>query len=210
MTTRPTRQRVALDPFDSYNAALQFYNQEFGALGERTNAFLIVQSIFVAAFGLLLASQQPPPIAFDVLTLGIIIAGISYCALHQQAGQSGSRGALLWREYMRHIESDQPDAPWKWFYSMYRQKSYPNYLLERPPLPSAWLASPAIFASVWFGALLYVVFNYILAQRVEELAQYHRVSCWLFAILTFVAVTFLVITIFLIVRGFVMWRRTPA
>jgi hypothetical protein len=41
---------------DRYNLTIQFHNQEIQALNEKTQAFLIVQSIFVAAFATILTT----------------------------------------------------------------------------------------------------------------------------------------------------------
>ena len=199
---------MAMPPFnpaESYNTALQLHNQEFRTLSERTNIFLISQSIFVAALGLILTSLQWLPITLDIPALGIIIAGILYCAVYHFAGQSGSRGAFIWRGYMRKIEASDNNAPWKWFYNTYRRNQYPEYLLERPPLPSAWLASPSIFMAIWLGALTYVATNYKLAQPIEELVKYHQATLWLVVVLTSVAAVAWLVTAGLIVRNFLIW-----
>ena len=44
---------MTVTKLESYSAAVQLYNQEFRALGERTAAFVIVQSIFLPALGVI-------------------------------------------------------------------------------------------------------------------------------------------------------------
>jgi hypothetical protein len=199
---------VAMPPFnptESYNAALQLHDQEFRTLSERTNIFLISQSIFVAALALLLTSQQCLPVDLDIPALGIVIAGTLYCLLHHKAGLQGSRGALIWREYMLKIEAGNNNAPWKWFYKTYRSKQYSECLLVRPPLPSAWLVSPSIFMLLWLGAPFYVYFNHTPTLSIEELAKLHQTDCWLFAFLIIAAVVWLG-TAICIAKGFIIWQ----
>lgn len=169
MTTRRRRPTEPLKPSESYYAAAQLYTQEFRTVGERTNAFFIAQSIFFTAFFLTLASQKLFPFAFTYVVSGIIVIGVLFCVLHLLAGRAGSRAAFRWRQYMtHHIENNHADTPWNWFYidckhtpqgeihkKLWHRLKCERCLLERPPLPSAWLFSPAIFLMVWSVASLY-------------------------------------------------------
>ena len=173
MTTKSREEKAPLSPADEYNAAVQLHNQEFRALGERTTAFLIAQSILVAAFVHILTGRGHFPIAFEVIALGIIVIGILYCVLHYLAGQSGSQAAFRWRQYMmRHIENNDQDAPWNWFYDhcehTHEGERHRNILarllcekclLKRRPLPTAWLISPAIFFMAWIAAIISIIWK---------------------------------------------------
>jgi hypothetical protein len=208
-----------MDRKTTYNAAVQFYNQEIKTLGDRTQAFLIVQSILVAALVALFAYQENFPIAFDFFAFGFILAGILYCLLQSQAGMSGAQAAFRWRQYMFDIENNQRDAPWNSIYEhcphtcrgrgmrrLCTQLTCEGCLLERPPLPSAWLISPSIFIVLWSGASLYLIISYIFAKRIGE-SCYHLTPVWLFIIFALVALGFLSFTIYTIIRNFNDWRN---
>ena len=157
MITQNQEQRAPLSPADEYNVALQLHNQEFRTLGERTNAFLIVQSLLVAAFAMIRINPELFPYAFPLITGGISIVGILFCFLHYGAGRLGSRAAFRWRQYMIRVENHHPDAPWSWFYGETQCARCERRLLNKPPLPSAWLISPAIFFLVWLAAIAYIL-----------------------------------------------------
>lgn len=140
-----------------YSAAVQFYNQELIVIGQRTMAFLIVQSILVAAFVTILINPNLFPYAFPLIAGGISIVGILFCVLHYLAGQLGSQAAFRWRQYMRRIENEHPDATWNWFHRECEGTGLERQLLDKPPLPSTWLISPVIFFLVWLGAIAYIV-----------------------------------------------------
>jgi len=151
---------------DYYKAAVDLHNQEFRTLGERANAFLITQSILVAAFVYIVKSQNL--VGREFIAWGIILAGIWLCLVYCLAGSSGSQAAFRWRQYMLSLEKQ--DGPWGWFYARYHHKyngkgirhfllqfCCERCLLERSPLPIVWLITPAIFFAVWFGATYYIV-----------------------------------------------------
>lgn len=166
MAVRRPQRRSPMTQAESYNVAVQFHNNEFRTLGTRTTAFLIVQSILVAAFvGLV---TIPAPIvketfgyAFYPFAFGIAVVGVLFCVLHYVAGMSGSQAAGRWRRYMRHIENHHPDAPWEWFYRDSERSPWERRQLERLPLPSAWLFSTAIFFWIWVSAIIYLVLRYM-------------------------------------------------
>ena len=207
MTTGSPEPREHLNQADQYNAALQLHNQEFRTLGERANAFLITQSILVAAFVYFATRQNIA--APEFIAWGVILAGIWLCFVYYLAGKSGSQAALWWREYMRNMENSQQFMPWNWMYNQYThkhgQERYRNLLrrltcercwLERSPLPIVWLITPAIFLAVWGGATYYI----------REIRDF---SLFLYQIVPLIISWFLVATF--IIRGFIVWwqqRRT--
>ena len=191
-----------------YSAAAQFYNQELSNIGQRTAAFLIVQSILLAAFVPLLTNQQQLPIAFDIVAVGITIVGSMFCIIHYQSGESGAQTAFVWREYLLDRENGHDDAPFHQFWELYRQRLFSQSTAGRPPMPVAWLVTPAIFVVVWLCALGYVISNYVLAQGNVDLEPFHQVPCWLFSILAFVAFLIIIVTVIMLFRGFRGWQRT--
>ncbi len=210
MNTEPRRRRrrrEPLEPLDSYNAAVQLYNQEFRTLGERTMAFLIVQSILVAAFVTVLTlpaqtMRETLPYGFYPILIGIIVVGVLYCLLHHSAGSFGSRAAFRWKQYMRHVESNDLETPWDWFYEhsphtcrgkgiirFLTQSQCERCLLEKPPLPSTWFFSPAIFLTVWAFAIIYIFLRHM-GGRVPLLCP----------------LTVGVSVFILVLASFIMWR----
>ena len=102
---------------ESYSAAVQLHNQEFRALGERTAAFTIVQSIFIPALGTILINHSWFP-HFAIIIIWVINTfGALFCLFHHLAGRSGSRAAYTWRQYMLFLEKGQNTTPWSWLYS---------------------------------------------------------------------------------------------
>lgn len=193
-----------LSKADCYNAAVQFRNEEFRTLGQRVNAFLITQSILVAAFVYMVTSQNL--VAPEFIAWGIILAGIWLCFFYCQAGRSGSQAAFKWREYMRHIENKESLTPWNWLYDHYKHKhgqdTRKNLVvrlicqkcwLERSPLPIAWLISPAIFWAVWAGATYYI-------HAIEglSLSWYHTAS---------IRISLAAVASYIIYTGVVWWLR---
>lgn len=155
--------RRSLTPAELYSAAIQFHNNEFRTLGERTVAFLIIQSILVAALVHVITIPVPVlrqtfayafyPVAFGICTLGIL-----FCVLHYVAGLVGSKTALRWRQYMQGIENNQQD-PWKSFFN--KCSEHEKSLFKSLPLPGSWLFSTAIFLWAWFAAVTYLVLRYM-------------------------------------------------
>jgi len=161
MTLRNQEPAETLTPKDCYGAAAQFHNHEFRTLGERTNLLLIVQSILISAYVLILVGQQSFGYIIPYAASGIVLVGFLFCTLHIEGGRRSSQSAFVWRQYMRSIEQDCSNTPWNWYYSHYRdiegrREASASEELGRLPWPTAWLATPAIFLTLWFLASLYV------------------------------------------------------
>jgi len=160
---------------DYYNAGIEQYSNEFRTLGERANAFLLTQSILVAALVLIFTNLKEAPIPFGLVAMGIILLGIFFCMLYIRAGRSGAYSAYAWRKYLLHLENENPDAPWNWFAKYFKGKTekvkkeakccVTKYLMKhRPeaidegalakylPLPNSWLFSTSAFLAVWTGS----------------------------------------------------------
>lgn len=133
-----------------YNVAAQFYNQELSIIGQRSNAFLVVQSILVVALATFLTNTQIFPYALVLIMWGISILGSLFCLQHYLSGLTGATSAKYWRRYMRTIENSRLDTPWKQF-GLYWEKEGGDDLinltpakghLDRPPWPTAWIITP--------------------------------------------------------------------
>src|SRR4030067_1402413 len=108
----------------SYNAAMELLIHEFRTLGERTNAFLITQSIFVGAFVLLVTQTKLQHHMSMVIALAISIIALLFCILHYFSGKTGAEQAFKWRFYMHNeIEKKAKDIlecpvfPWQYLYN---------------------------------------------------------------------------------------------
>ena len=126
MTTQNLEQSPSLEPEDIrnyYNAGIQQYSNEFRTLGERANAFLLTQSILIAALVLIFTNLKEAPIPFGLVAMGIILIGISFCILQIRAGRSGAYSAYAWRKYLLHLENKHTDALWNWFEKYFEDKS---------------------------------------------------------------------------------------
>lgn len=180
---------------DAYNAAIQLHNHEFATLSAKTNAFLIVQSILIAAFITMICYKQSFPMAFDVIALVIISVAILYCFLHHKAGWSGAQAAFRWRRYLLYMESGRDGLPMTWFRSScehthnekkctgwYSRLTCEACLFTRIPLPNAWLFTPSLLLAWWLLASLYVELNYWFATCNPSLMVYHQSPRWLFII----------------------------
>jgi len=115
MAAQNSENHPPLEPEDIrnyYNAGIQQYNNEFRTLGDRANAFLLIQSILVAALVLIFTNLKEAPIPFGLVAMGIILLGIFFCMLYIRAGRSGAHSAHAWRQYLLHLENENPSAPW--------------------------------------------------------------------------------------------------
>lgn len=216
---------------ERYSAAVQLHNQEFRTLGERTTAFLIVQSILVAAIVHVIISESSVlPYAFIGVVSGIIFIGALYCLLQYKAGRMGSQAAFRWRRYMLYIEKkkEKRKAPWEWFYEQCKQPKIEDWekpstgkktseakLLYKLPWPYTWLASPAIFSSVWCGAAVYIIYRLLWASdpiklSLEKLSNDPSLQYLVNPLIgfTLAATTFaLVIFLLLVIRAIKWWCR---
>ncbi|MBA7468520.1 MAG: hypothetical protein GH158_05555 [Dehalococcoidia bacterium] len=218
MTTEEQKQGE-LDrlPESHYNAAVQLHNQEFRTLGERTTAFLIIQSILIAGFFTVLVNPTWFPSAFPFIILGISIAGVLFCISHHISGKTGSQAAFKWKQYMLYIENKRQDAPWNWVYNccsdnhekhgeprkrnLFRRLLCRRCLLERSPLPSSWITTPAIFLMVWFCASLYVVVRLLLPND-------HLHSNSLICPSVSISISFIIMLFALGALSFVIWQAS--
>lgn len=107
---------------------------------------------------------------------------------------------------MRRIEGGSQETPWKWYYDHYQdiersKTTHDSDLLKKLPLPSTWLAAPAVFIVIWLAASLYTPVRLIFD------ASFAVDSCRSLAlgISLFVAVVALAALSFLIYRVKVWW-----
>jgi len=191
-----------------YESYIQLYTQELAAIGQRSQAFLVGESIMVTAFVTLIANQRSFPVAFDLLSCGLTLIAILYCIFHFLAGESGAQAAFIWREMAESVEKAQEHAPFTEFWNRYEAHKFNKKLANRPPLPHAWLTTPALFLILWLGVIGYAVANYVSALEHPTLRPFHQELAWLFWILVSAGVVSFVIGIVLVVKGWRKWRST--
>lgn len=220
---------MTITPTESYSAAVQLHNQEFRALGERTAAFVIVQSIFLPAFGMILINPHWFPHAAIIILWGINIFGALFCLFHHLAGGSGSRAAYSWRKYMLVLEGTENATPWKWLYNeYYRQReleeSYissrwslckltakllsrfrdERRLLDRTPLPIAWIMIPSLFIAIWFGIGIYITTRMFMAS--DPLLAYPIMPILPYQIISIAILVGIAAIMLIFICGYVKWR----
>lgn len=208
-----------------YNAAVQFYNQELNAIGQRNAAFLIVQSILIAAFATLLVNANQLPWALAIFIWVITVGGSLFCLFHQITGESGANAASKWREYMRFVEGAQENTPWSKFdqfsetyhrrhiqmrqegklwsrcKSTYMRLRCDKCLVQRLPLPHTWITIPAIFASGWVFAAVYITTRLFMKDDPLHTNPFLPIG---FA--TSISIGICVLTIAIV--GYIVWRYT--
>ncbi len=151
---------------DQYNTAVQFYNQEINMIAQRTNAFLLTQSILLVALATFLGKAGLFPYALVFILWGISLLGSAFCLLHCFAGRNGAMGALYWRRCMEKL--DRSPTLWSRVKRVSEDMSKHEkhirilpkfgwrYLLDKPPFPSSWLITPMLFSLVWVSVSLYI------------------------------------------------------
>lgn len=188
------------EPSGWYSIASDLYSHEISAISNRTNVFFVFQTILVG--GIVFAFQASLGYLFPYLLFAISVIGSLYCLLHSLSGGLVARSARQWRQYMRNLESNDQNTPWRWFYSEYERLQGNRVLLERTPLPMMWLTAPIIFAAVWVGVSLYPVIRTYFDSTFA--ASSYRPA--VFAVGLVAVLTTLAMLITLVVRLF-LWRR---
>lgn len=121
------------------STALELLVHEFRTLSERNNAFLVVQTIFIGAVGVvltqLLRSISTPFGLEETVEFWIIIIisliGIIFCTAHQNSARNGAEQANFWRNYLRALEqrkrtNNGVGQPWTVLFNLR------NYILDKP------------------------------------------------------------------------------
>jgi len=182
MTEQPRRRREAVRPAEQYNMAVQFYNQELSTISQRNSAFLIVQSILVVALATFLGNAEKFPYALVIIVWGICLFGGLFCYFNNVSGKTGAQAASLWRRYMYLIEKHKRGTPWTQFSAYCEDDNHRKHvdippwrnivcrlwnlrarlrcgrcLLDRAPLPSKWIITPAMFSGLWLVVSVYII-----------------------------------------------------
>ena len=230
MAAQNSGQHSPLEPDDVrnyYNAAVQFYNNEIEAIGTRTSAFFLTQSILIAALVIILTNQEKAPAAFGIIVMGIILIGFMFCALHTRAGLAGAKGAYTWRKYMLYLESGhkKTSSPWKWFTEKVDstpkdtkdnnslcqsieelwQSIKEGNLVKYLPFSSTWVFSPFLFLLLWLGAFIYTIIKYGMVSC-HHAPSYLTILFIIISVITLLALKF---AICFICRSFKSWRHPP-
>ncbi len=172
-----------------YPLALDFYKQEIEIISQRNSAFLVVQSILVAALVTLLVNAGNFPYALSFIVWAITAGGALFCLSHHKAGRSGAQAAFYWRQYLVFLEGKiTQNSPLKEFVSYTETKhkhlaaddirclatdvgdflGKPNCdrcLVTRLPLPHAWITSTFIFSLGWTFLAIYLTVRLFLPSR---------------------------------------------
>jgi len=140
---------------EMYGHAKDFRSSELSSLSQRTNFFLVTQSVLIGA--LAFAFQYTFPYLFPALLSLLVVAGIALASLTIFSGRESSQSMIRWRIYMKKIEGESENTPWNQYYKLYNQKHKDkNSIIDTSPLPYMWLCFPAIFIGIWFLVSLYV------------------------------------------------------
>lgn len=154
-----------------YKTATELYSSSLRALEQRSNAFLLTQSILVSAFAILFYYfQSDINLALFVPTLGIILIGFVFSLVFYCSHQVTSKDAAFWRAYMRFLEGkfstknndSSQEGPWQTFYKYVDNKEGKGFgtrgeAAKKLPAPILWLISPAIFCVAWIWAILWTI-----------------------------------------------------
>ncbi len=162
---------------DQYNTAVQFYNQEINMIAQRTNVFLLTQSILLVALVTFLGKAGLFPYALVFILWGISLLGSVFCLLHCFAGRNGAMAALYWQQCMEELDclptlwarvkrvsedvsKHEKHAQKKNLCNLIPRMLCWRCLLDKPPFPSSWLITPWLFSLVWAGVSAYILRRY--------------------------------------------------
>jgi len=186
------------EPSGWYSVASDLYSQEISAISNRTNVFFVFQTILVG--GIVFAFQVSLGYIFPYLLFVISVIGSLYCFLHSLSGGLVASSARQWRQYMRNLETNDQNTPWKFFYNEYERLHGNKVLLERTPLPMMWLTAPTIMATVWLGVSLYPLVRSYYDSTFALSGIWGLIVGWIAVITAFVMLVILIVRIFL-------WRK---
>jgi hypothetical protein len=195
-----------LHPNESYANAKDFFSSELSTLSQRTNFFLVTQSILVGA--LAFAFQNDFPYLFPYIMSLLTIVGVVFSLLTCRSGKESSESLMRWRLYMKHLELKNPDSPWTWYYSSYQSShKKPNTnIIDNIPLPVMWLFYPLTFAGIWLLISTYVPARILFDGSFLIIdGNNYRVQA---TILSVAALLFAVYSIVYFVSAYLKWRDT--
>lgn len=168
-----------MDTRDKYHFALLMHNKEFAILGQRTNAFLLVQSILMGGFILILIYRTSFNSFFELLSIALAVIGLVFCIMNIKGGMASSSSALKWRKYLIVLENGDKEAPFHSFISKFEHSHKDNGFhfncegcqINVLPYPTSWLFNSFIFIFSWFAGIAYIVISYIAKQYSLESCQ---------------------------------------
>jgi hypothetical protein len=149
MNTKQPENTAGTTNEKSYTHAKDFHTIEINTLNQRTNFFLVTQSIIIG--GLTIAFSGSFGYIVPLILSLLVIVGESFCYLHYNSGHIVAENTIRWRLYMKHLEINNTNEPWNWFYNNYEKKykDPKKNLLNKLPLSYMWLWYPLLFSFVW-------------------------------------------------------------
>ena len=168
---------------DRYRTTVDLYICSIRALEQRTMAFLIVQSLLAAGYAALLSRYGENPNVTPLLMSGVILIGIAFCFVLYAAGRTVAQDALIWMKCMQSMEGNDKDEPWSCFHQYGSRFSLQRHCLNRPPGPTLWIYSPALFLAAWACAFVAL----------------HKFPCWGYIVA-------LLLTAIVVIVAYCQWR----
>jgi hypothetical protein len=152
---RPKGLESMIEDNDSYTHMKDMLASELSTLSQRTNFFIVTQSVLFGA--LAFAFQNIFPYMFPILLSVIGIVGTIFCILTIFSGRESSQSLIRWRLSMKELEGESEKTPWNTYYRLYNNKhKEKDSIIDNSPLPYMWLFFPWIFCIIWFGVSWYV------------------------------------------------------
>lgn len=141
---------------EMYKNAKDLFSAELSTLSQRTNFFLVTQSVLIGA--LAFAFQNSFPYLFPYIISLLVLGGIIFSLLTYRSGREASESLMRWRLYMKYLEKKLTFSPWNWYYESYNEKHVKEKenIIDNTPLPYMWLFFPIIFSVMWLLISSYI------------------------------------------------------
>jgi hypothetical protein len=138
---RPKGLESMIEDNDSYTHMKDMLASELSTLSQRTNFFIVTQSVLFGA--LAFAFQNIFPYMFPILLSVIGIVGTIFCILTIFSGRESSQSLIRWRLSMKELEGESEKTPWNTYYRLYNNKhKEKDSIIDNSPLPYMWLFFP--------------------------------------------------------------------
>jgi len=141
-----------------YDKLLSLLINETSLISERTNIFLVFNTILFAAFVILKAQVTPQTNWTLAGNLTISVSGLIFCLLFHYLIRAAIRAAKIWRGLLNKIEGE--NVFWDGITNPAEFRIFPTNN-AREPLPTKILGKylPLIMAVLWGMALIWTIFG---------------------------------------------------
>jgi len=164
---------------DKYHFAILMHNKEFAILGQRTNAFLLVQSILMGGFILILVNSDSFYGSFELFAIAVAMMGLLFCIMNIKGGWASASSAMKWRVYIMSLENGDAEAPFNSFISEFKHNHKDSGFhlncegcqINVLPYPTSWLFNSFIFIFSWFAGVAYILISHIVKNHILESCQ---------------------------------------